>query len=87
MLIVLHSASAATVPVTGDLRFWVSADAITANDFKQVRLAGGNVYLRIGWIKAAIGFTRPRALPARNRNMCQMPSMGSPSSGLAAPNT
>jgi hypothetical protein len=41
---------------------------------------------KIGWIKAVIGFTRPKALLA-NRNVCQMPSMGSPSSGLAAPNT
>jgi hypothetical protein len=49
MLLVTRSVSAATLPVTADLRFWVSADAIDANNSKQVRLVGGNTYLQ-DWV-------------------------------------
>jgi len=49
MFIVMASVSAATVPVTSGIRFWVSADTINPNDSNQVRLAGGNTYLQ-DWV-------------------------------------
>src|ERR1700733_6876314 len=49
MLLVTHSVSAATLPVTADLRFWVNADALDVNNSKQVRLVGGNTYLQ-NWV-------------------------------------
>src|ERR1700676_640048 len=48
-VIVIRSVSAATVPVTSDIRFWVSADTINTNDSNQVRLTGGNTYLQ-DWV-------------------------------------